>query len=132
MAGGSLRLILPATPSLWVNINGRIVWGRICHRVLIETHTWAELEDKYHLEDQNQQRAEQLTDHIIRKVTESDVHDVIFVTNEDVFSKQSTAKVKKAIQKALGEKFHSVHGLPKSIPEKIRSVLQRHAKQHVS
>ena len=100
--------------------------------VAIETHTWAELEDEYHLEDQDRSRAEQLADNIIEQATKSDIDAVIFVTNEDVFSKPSMAKVKEAIQNVLGEKFHSVHGLPKAIPEQIKSVLQRYKKQPVS
>ncbi len=101
-------------------------------RVAIETHTWAELEDKYHLDDQDRSRAKQLTDNIIEQVAKSDVDAVIFVTNEDVFSKQSMAKAKEALQNALGEKFHSIHGLPKTIPDKIKSILQRHKEQPVS
>ena len=101
-------------------------------RVAFEIHTWADLEDWYDLEDLNRNRAEQLADDIKRRAAESDVQAVIFVTNEDVFSKESMAKAKEALQKALGEKFHSIHGLPKTIPDKIKSILQRHKKQPVS
>jgi hypothetical protein len=101
-------------------------------RVAIEIHTWAQLEDKYNLEDQDRSRAQKLTDTIIEQVAKSDVDVVIFVTNEDVFSKPSMAKAKEAIQKASGEKFHNVHGLPKTIPDKIKSVLRRYTKARVS
>jgi hypothetical protein len=101
-------------------------------RVAIAIHTWAELEDTYKLRYLNGHGAEQLVRNISGRATKSDVDAVIVVTNEDVFSKQSMAKVKEAIQKALGEKFHSVHGLPKTIPDKIKSVLQPHTKERVS
>lgn len=101
-------------------------------RIAIEIHTWAKMADWYNLEDQEVNRAEYFADKLIKRAAESDVHAVIFVANEDIFSKPSMTKAKEAIQKSLGEKFHSVNGLPKSIPDKIKSVLERHTKQRVS
>jgi hypothetical protein len=117
-------------------------------RAAVMINTWAQLEMLFELrspswnfylpqassteqEDQKKlRRAEQLADDISGQAVKFDVHAVIFVTNEDVFSKQSMAKAIEVIQKALGEKFqfHSVHGLPKSIPGQVVSFLQRHTK----
>lgn len=101
-------------------------------RVGIKIHTWAGLEYEYRLDDRKPDLAEEFADDIKRHAEKSEVDAIIFVTFEDAFSKQSMAKAKEAIQKALGEKFHSVYGLPKTIPDKIKSVLQPHTKERIS
>ncbi len=117
-------------------LNTKNTWDAILSieesRIAIGIHSWADLQDRYDLEDQERNHAERLVADISVRATKSDVDAVIFVTNEDVFSKPSMAKVKEAIRSALGENFHSVYGLPKTIPDKIKAILQRYTKEHTS
>lgn len=113
-------------------------------RVAIKVHTWATLESEHALwrydlkspkpdtAETLKKRAEKFVDGIKRQADETNAHLVIFVTYEDVFSKPSMAQVKEILQKELAGKFYSVHGLPKTIPDKIKSVLKRHTKERVS